>query len=415
MLKSLVYSLITKGSVAIVNFLILLVTSRYLGVSSRGEISIFVLNLSITQIINEIYTGYSLVHFIPRYNFKRIVLNGIFFTILFCSLSNALIVFLDKQVFGYNWLGYIVSLIVIGNTFNCVLILGRENIRMYNVLSFAQPFLLLVGILVSIFFLHDYTFHSYVYPLIGSFVIAFLFSSVLVSGLSRRSNPKKEFSLQQIIGKGFAFQLTILFYIFVNRYSYYLLPGIAQVGLYSSASSLMEALLIVVNSISPLLLAKVANHGDSEKSVNMTLALSKASFLFAVGVTLIVFLIPESLLIMVLGEGFLGIRELMLLYSPAVVMISLSGSMAYYFSAVGKQRLVLFCYLPGFAVTLLFAPFLIATYRGRGAAYSADIAYFLMSVAVCICFIVTNKVSMRRFFSFKADYRNLKQLASHNS
>ena len=41
----------------IINFLILIISSRYLGVSSRGDIGLFILNISIVQIISGIYTG----------------------------------------------------------------------------------------------------------------------------------------------------------------------------------------------------------------------------------------------------------------------------------------------------------------------------------------------------------------------
>ena len=281
MFKSIVYSLITKGTVAIINFIILIVSSRYLGVSSRGEISIFILNITIIQIINEVYTGYSIIHFIPRFNFKKIVAYGLIYTLIFCSLSNVLVCFFHKQVPGYGWFGYILSLLVILNTFNCVLILGKENIKVYNLLMFIQPLLLLFGICFYIFIFEKYTFVSYAYPLLFSFAIAFIISSSLVFGFFKKKTHTHDFKLNAILIEGFAFQASLLMYIFVNRYSFYLLPDFANVGLYSSASSLMEAMLIIVNGITPVLLAKVSNEGNTTKSADITLALSKTSFIFS--------------------------------------------------------------------------------------------------------------------------------------
>lgn len=181
MFKNLVYSLITKAGIALINFSILVISSRYLGVSSRGEISIFILNITIIQVINEVYTGYSIVHFIPKFNFRKIVISGFIYTLIFCSLSNVVLVFLNKQVQGYEWLGYLISLLVILNTFNCVLILGKENIRAYSFLSFLQPFILLTGIIFCVFILKKDTFVAYVYPLLISFIIGFTASTALVS------------------------------------------------------------------------------------------------------------------------------------------------------------------------------------------------------------------------------------------
>ncbi len=409
MFKSLVYSLITKGTVAIINFVILLVSSRYLGVSSRGEISIFILNITIIQILNEVYTGYSIVHFIPKFNFRTLTIFGFCYTLIFCSLSNLLVCFLNKQVPGYEWLGYLISLLVILNTFNCVLILGRENIRAYNFLSFLQPFLLLVGIGVYIFLFSKFTFVSYVYPLLFSFIAAFIISSGVVSRFFRGQHLDTSFKLRPILVNGFIFQAATLMYIFVNRYSYYLLPDISNVGLYSSASSLMEALLIIVNSISPVLLARISNEGNTLKSVHMTLALSKASFVFSLAFVLVIFLVPDSFFVFVLGEGFAGIKNLMMVYAPGILMVSLFGTISYYYSAIGKQKLVLFCYSLGFISTLALAPFLIRRFGNAGAAYNANISYLLMALAVCSSFIITNKLSLKRFFSIRTDYENLRQ------
>jgi len=63
-----------KFAVSLINLGILLLTSRYLGTRTRGEISLWVLNIFIFQMLAEIFTGYSLVHFIPKTDFKKIFL-----------------------------------------------------------------------------------------------------------------------------------------------------------------------------------------------------------------------------------------------------------------------------------------------------------------------------------------------------
>jgi O-antigen/teichoic acid export membrane protein len=414
MFKNIFYSLLTKGIVALINFIILILTARYLGVSSRGEISIFILNITIIQILNEVYTGYSMVHFVPRFNLKKIIVFGICYTFVFSSLSNSIVCFFNKQVPGYEWLGYLISLLVILNTFNCVIILGKQDIKRFNFLSFLQPFLLLFGILVCVFGFRIYTFNAYAYPLLFSFAIAFIISSRIVLRFFWLKNSPNDFNLKPIFIKGIMFQAAILMYIFVNRYSYYLLPNSASVGLYSSASTLMESLLIFTNSIAPVLMARVSNEGNTMKSIKLTLTLSKVSFFFSAICAFVIFLIPESFLTLVLGDGFLGIKSLMLLYAPGILLVSFFGSISYYYSAIGKQKLVLFCYSLGFITTWFFAPVLIAMYGSKGAAYNANISYVMMTVAICISFIVTNKLSWRRFFSVGSDYKNLIQLIIKN-
>ena len=252
MLKNILQSLFTKGAVAGINFLVLILSSRYLGVNSRGEISLFILNLSIVQLVCGIYAGNSIVYFIPKFNFKFILRDAVIFTVVFSALSNVIIVSLNKQVQGYEWIGYLVSVLIILNTFNCMVLLGSENIRMFNFLSLLQPALLLIGIAFFILILKVYTFEAYLLPLIISFSISFIYSFVIILRQKNLSEPKI-YQPGEIISKGLMLQSGLLMYLFCNRFSYYLLPGSAELGLYSSALTISESVLIVANGVAPVL------------------------------------------------------------------------------------------------------------------------------------------------------------------
>jgi O-antigen/teichoic acid export membrane protein len=412
MFRNIIHSLFTKGLVAVINFFILIISSRYLGVSSRGEISIFILNIAIIQIVNEVYTGYSLIYFLPKFNLLKVYVLGLIYTLVFCSLSNLVVVFLNKQVPGYGWLGYIISFLVIVNTFNCVLILGKEKVLIYNFLNFIQPFLLLVGLCFSLLVFREFTFKSYILPLLFSFIASFIFSTIVVLKFDFKDSSKKHFELKPLLVNGLICQAAVLMHVFCNRYSYYLLPGSAKVGLYSSASSLIESVLIIANGISPVLLARVANTGDTVKSSEITLSLSKASLFFSSIVVACIFILPEDFYIYLLGNGYIGIKRLMVLYSPGILMVSFFGIISHYFSALGKLKLILFCNSFGFVISLVLAPFLISKYDIDGAAYTVNIAYMAVGIAIGVVFFVNNKMKLKRLFSVKQDLNNLKSLIS---
>ena len=412
MFRNIIHSLFTKGLVAVINFFILIISSRYLGVSSRGEISIFILNIAIIQIVNEVYTGYSLIYFLPKFNLLKVYVLGLIYTLVFCSLSNLVVVFLNKQVPGYGWLGYIISFLVIVNTFNCVLILGKEKVLIYNFLNFIQPFLLLVGLCFSLLVFREFTFKSYILPLLFSFIASFIFSTIVVLKFDFKDSSKKHFELKPLLVNGLICQAAVLMHIFCNRYSYYLLPGSAKVGLYSSASSLIESVLIIANGISPVLLARVANTGDTVKSSEITLSLSKASLFFSSIVVACIFILPEDFYIYLLGNGYTGIKRLMVLYSPGILMVSFFGIISHYFSALGKLKLILFCNSFGFVISLVLAPVLISKYDIDGAAYTVNMAYMAVGIAIGVVFFVNNKMKLKRLFSVKQDLNNLKSLIS---
>ena len=407
MFRNIIRSFLTKGCVALINFMLLIISARYLGISSRGEISIFILNLSMIQIINEIYTGYTLVHFVPRFNLAKLFSVGIIYTLLFCSLSNLLIVFVNRQVPGFEWLGYFISFLVLLNTFNCVLIIGKELVITYNFLSLLQPLTLLVGLGVFIFVLKDFTFKAYVYPLFISFVLASVISTFVTLKFILKANVDKGFQIKPVLVNGFLYQAGILMYVFCNRYSYYLLPDRRDVGLYASAASFVESVLIIMNGIAPVLLARVAREGPFGKSTEITLSLSKLSLLLSTLVLFGMLLLPESLFVFVLGKGFVGIKHLMWLYAPGVLCVSFFGVVANYFLALGKPGLVLFCNSFGCLLSLLLAPFLVRLYETSGAAYVADLAYAAIAIATCFCFFKVGGLPFRRLFSIKEDYRNV--------
>ncbi|MEI8137993.1 MAG: polysaccharide biosynthesis C-terminal domain-containing protein, partial [Bacteroidota bacterium] len=252
-------------------------------------------------------------------------------------------------------------------------------------------------------------------PLLISFVIAFIFSTITVLKLNFKETRERAFELKPIIINGLVCQTAVLMHIFCNRYSYYLLPSSAKVGLYSSASSLIESVLIIANGISPVLLARVANTGNTLKSSEMTLSLSKASLVFSLLTVIVIILLPEDFFIYLLGDGYIGIKRLMMLYSPGILMVSFFGIISHYFSALGKLKLILFCNSFGFIISFIFSPILIKKYDMDGAAYTVNMAYLAVGIAIGIAFFIKNKMKFTRLISFKNDVKNLKDLiASKN-
>lgn len=410
MFKNILQSVFTKGFVAIINFLILVISARYLGAGSRGEINILVINITIIQILNEIYTGYSLVYFIPKYDLKKIFLSGLTFTLIACSLGNSLFFIIQKQLPGYEWLSYVISLLVILNTFNCVILLGKEKIALYNFLSILQPFILLCGLFFYIFVLKICTLEAYLFPMLISFMISFPISLFNVFKQISERIKNLNYEHQPIFKYGLICQLGVLMYILSNKYSYYLLPSNEQVGLYGTASSLIESILIIANGISPVLLAKVVNTGNSEGNIKTTLLLSKLSFVISLFAVVILFILPNQLFIFLLGNGFSEVKYFMLYYAPGILIMSFISIINNYFSAIGKLNRVLVCNAIGFGATLILAPILVKQMGMKGAAITADISYAVTAIAISFVFFKSNQLSLKDLFSFKNDTKNFFEL-----
>lgn len=409
MIKNIIQTLFTKGFVAIVNFLILIISAKYLGVQTRGEISLFLLNIANIQIINEIYTGYSLVYFVPKFNLKKIFINGIIWTLIATSLSNLIFYLLNKEIAGFEVDMYILSFLIILNTFNMVNLLAKEKVKLYNFLSILQPVLLLSSVLFFVLYMEDYTLRAYIVSLYISFTISFIISLVSVLKLVKQPQENEGFSLKQVLENGFFCQLAGWFHILASRFSWYFFSTTAMVGLYSAASSLIESVWIISTGISPIVLSKISNTGDNDFSRRITLTLAKASFILSCLAVVVVYFLPNGLFIYVLGKDFSAIKNIMLWIAPGILCISFSTIISHYFSGLGKLKFIAFCNFTGFVITLALAPFLIKIYGLKGAAIVANASYFVSSVVLFIGFIIKTKFKIHELFNFKKDFENIKQ------
>lgn len=409
MIKNIIQTLFTKGFIASVNFLILIISARYLGVDTRGEIGLFILNIANIQIINEIYTGYSLVHFLPKFNLRKVVLNGFIWTIISTGISSFLFVMLNKNITGFEWDLFFLSVMIILNTFNLVVILAKENIRLYNFLSLFQPLLLLCGLAYYTLILNSYTLSSYIIPLYISFSVSFIVSSYAVIKYLINSKPLGEYSIKMILENGFFCQLAGLFHSLANRFSFYILGSSTLVGIYSTASSLIESVWIIANGITPVVLSKISNTGNTEFNKKIIFTLAKASLILSIVAVICLCLLPNSVFIFLLGNGFAEVKNIMMWIAPGVLFVSFSTLISHYFSGLGNLKFVALCNFFGFLVAIILAPFLIKHYGLTGAAITANFSYFISAVALLAGFLIKTKIKASSIINFKNDFNNIKQ------
>jgi O-antigen/teichoic acid export membrane protein len=409
MIKNIIQTLFTKGFVAVINFLILIVSAKYLGINTRGEISLFFLNIANIQIINEIYTGYSLVYFIPKFDLKKLFVSGVVWTLIATSLSNLFFFILNKQIAGYEWDMFFLSLLIILHTFNMVIILGKENVKLFNFLSMLQPFLLICGIAFFTLYLKEFTLKAYIVPLYISFGTSFVISVFRVLKYISLDTVKVEFSFKDIYSNGLFCQLAGWFHVQVNRFSWYILGSSALVGLYSAASSLIESVWIISSGITPIVLSKISNTGDTLFNRGITMTLAKAALLLSCIAVLVLWFVPVELFSYLLGKDFSQTKHIMLLLSPGVLCITFSTVISHYFSGLGKLKFIAGCNFMGFVCAVSLSYFLIDSHSLTGAAIAANVGYFISSLGLFFGFAVRNKLTLYQFFNFKEDLQNLKK------
>lgn len=413
MVRNILSSFLAKSLIALTFLAILLIQTRQLGSEVVGQVSLLIVNLAIIQTISDIYTGSALVYFIPKYNVAKIYSNGLVWTFFCIVITNCFFYVFDIGLKEY-WLHvFIISFVSTLNAFHNVILLAKEKIRTYNFLLFLQPVLLFIFLCVSILLLEINSVYAFIVSAYASYSISFIISAyhiILLLGKEKESKPNVK--LRSVLQNGFVNQLGNLAHTLSNRYNYYLIAGTALVGVYASATSLIESVWLLSGSISPIILTHIANQKDESNNSKVTLLLSKISFLLSLFCVIVVLLLPEHFFNLLLGKDFNGTKSIMLTLSPGVLAISFSSILSHYFSGLGKQRILLFANSSGLIMTLVTSYYFIHNYGLIGAAYAASLAYLMQALVLTIVFMKQNNFSISALIKWDKDHELLKRQKS---
>jgi O-antigen/teichoic acid export membrane protein len=407
-LRNLISAFTVRLFVALCNLSILLITSRTLGSEVLGLLSLLVVNITVIQTLLDVYSGPALVHFLPRNDLRRIYRFGIIWILTGVFLLNLLFSFFEVSAPGYRLHLLILSALSTFNAFHLVLILAREKVKTYNLLVFLQPATLLAALLAVIYVFNTRSLSSNIISMYCAWGCCLVFSSLVVFGLMRAEKMQSErTAFKTILRNGLINQVGNLAHILSNRYNYYVLAAAAVVGVYAAATSLIESAWIISISISPLVLTYVANRSSQAGSAILTFTLAKICFLISAACVFVLFVIPASFFGFLLGEEFSELKKIMLYLAPGVLCISFSSILSHYFSARGRQRILLIANCGGLAVTLLCSYIFISAFGMLGACYTATLAYFTQSLVLTIIFVRENNFTVSDFFRIGKHLKDL--------
>jgi len=407
LIRQLILSFATRGAVAVINFAIFLLLTNQLGAAGYGSVSLLILNIAIIHAVCEVFTGSSLVHFLARSSARQVYLYGLLwivfavcFTVLLLSMltSDA-----SSQALHLLVLGFMAAL----HAFHGVILLAKTKLRKYQLSVFCLPFFLLSAVSIT-FYSNTASFQGYIYSFYIAAGLALTLSGILCwPEISGRTNTSHLFSVKPALKNGAMNQLGNLFHILSNRLSYYILGVAATVGLYAGATSLAESVWIISNSISPLVLSRIASGIQKDKNAHITLVMARISFLCSLFVVLVVALVPAWVFSELVGRDFEQVKYLILYLSPGILLISFSSIISHFYSGLGKQRVLLFANACGFAITLVCVWPLIHFFGVKGACLTAVLSYFGQSAVLITLFMREQQFTVRNVFSLRNDLKLL--------
>lgn len=395
----------TKIVVAFLNLAIAILISQVLGDSGKGLQSLVLTNISFILIFSEIVCGASLVYLTSRHSFSKLWLPSVLWALLVAVVMGILMLVLNMGLDTSLALHTaVLSFISSFASINFRFLIGREEVKKANYNTLLQPLMLVLTLVVYYLVLGRRDIYGYILGL----YLAYLSSSILgVCQLrsdykSLTLSPLREYSeaLKALFKYGFLNQTSHFVQFFNLRLSYYLLNAYVdtgQVGVYSNAVSLAEALWIISNSIALVQYARVSNSTDTAYNQRLTLDLAKICFTISLPAVLVLALLPAPFFQFVFGPEFGMMSTLIKILAPGVLLYGVYLILGHYYSGSGRYFMNTLAALCGLVITLACGFTLIPRFAAQGAAVTASLAYSMNAVFMLACFVKESRFKIRDF------------------
>ncbi len=393
----------------------LILNARFLGPEGLGTIGLIVLSITIVLLFSNLFNT-SIIYFFSRKSKTNLLILGYIWS--FISIA---IVWLIQQVFSFfpeefefhiYALSLLQSLVVVH--FN--LMLGEQKIKTYNNLSLIQSALGFSTVIIAYFIMDYIEVEAFIYGLFIAYSLVWILS-IFSSFQHLKEFESKAFwnDFKESIQYGIYIQSSNIFQLLNYRIAYYILDaysGRAAIGIYASGVQLSEALLLPAKSISTVQYSRISARQNEAYAQRVSILFMKFSILITGLGTLFLICIPSSVFILVLGEGFEGVRPTIFALSLGIVALSAEIILSHYFSGTGKQKKNTISSFLGLLITLISASILIPIYGAIGAALSASLAFLSMFLFLFYNMTKTNGINAKLFLPQKSDWLLFRRLLS---
>lgn len=398
MLKNISITFASKVLIGILNLLVAVFLSRFLGAAVKGQASLVLTSVTMSLIACNIIGGATLVYLVPRFNTTTLLLISYSWTIISCAVVFIIVHWLS--ILPIEFEKHVLFLAMIDSFFsiNSTILLGKEKIKHVNVLSFIKALSIAAILLLYIFVMNTKNVDAYIFTLYCSFSLTFLISFVLViknissihSGKNFRELLLYCFKLGGINQLGHILQFSSL------RLSYYLLSrysGASELGIYSNGVSLAESVWLISNSISTVQYAKIANTTDQNESVALTVNFTKMSLLICFAAVVVMAILPVSFYTALFGAEFANVKQVVYTLIPGVLFYNMALIVGHYFSGIGKYEVEVWGNFAGMIVTLGIS--IIAVINGYSSLWAgaiSSISYLVTTLVIVMYFYKHSKV-----------------------
>ena len=385
MFRKILETIFSKGFTAVCNLLILLITAKYLGAYGRGEMAVIVLGITIVGIFQNIFSGAVLTYLVPRFQIVKLLATA--------SLWNLLMAFVLPFILVYSGLfpeHYHFDLIVLSFILGSISLiqsslLGLEEINRQNLIEITKSFSSVTAMVFLIVLQEKHFTGAVIESFYWSYSVTLALAVLFLFPRITRKKSTTESEHRSFLGAffkiGFQMQLNNISQMINYRFCYYLIEktlGLAALGIFSVATSLIEIIWIICKSISSIHYSKSVNLKSTEKRILLTQRLSKMSLILTVPSLLILLLLPNELFSWILGKSFGDFRPLFLSLAPGVLFLAVFTIFNHHFSGVEKNMINVKASLLGNIVTVFTGLLTIQHFGILAGGIATSAAYFGM-------------------------------------
>lgn len=394
MKKEIINLFLSRIFISLINFALLIFSSRLLGAESRGIINLFVVQLSFVLLIAELFSGPVIVYLYHRINTTQLYSISRF---LGCIMVVILYFALELTVGVVNE-GFIIFPII--GMLNILLsnkqlfLLANKKNNWHNLLITIQP-ILFFAFFILLYFINS---ENDVYTFFGAWIISLIVSNIISLFIKVDLNllPKRRYSLiiKLLIRRSKWIILSNILHLLGARIVYFYIEkstGIKDVGIFGTAISITEALLLLSVSVSSIIYAETSKEG--RKSIFKTLQYAGIAFYVSLLGLIILANLPQILWTKILGEDFLNIKYLIAISGPVILITGISTVISNFLSGAGKFKISAIGSGLALGINVTIGWFLVHRYAMEGAVVSMLIANLIQ--LIWLMWFIKNKILLQ--------------------
>jgi len=418
MVKDILKTIGARYFVAFLNFLLIIINSKVLGREGVGTVGLIFALANLIAIFNAILSGNTIVYFIHHYNLRLVFFPAYGWALSGSALVCLLMYLLHLLPEGYEITVFCLSVLISLVTANSMMLLGKDRITAFNLMSIVQGVFLFL-FLVGLYFVVGYKdVRGYLAGLIAAYLIAWLFSIILIApSLRRKFNRKVSQPFRKVLREMFLYgiwsSIDNLAEGLTTRLNYFLIQhsgGYGQVGLLDSGTKIAESVWHISNSISYIEYNRVTKTTDRLEQKRITLQLFKLTYSLLAIVMAVVCCLPEWIYTdYLLTPEFAGIRHVIIGLALGIVAFGSNRILSHYFIGSGAVRFSAFCSIIGLFLLLVAGLVLIPAYGVFGAAITASFAYTGMLLFSMVVFMKKTGTKPLELLPTKEDWEVLQK------